>query len=119
MAAPEQEVPVEQEMYCPECGAAISRKAEICPECGVRVQDGPRQVGESKTRLGKKGYIITGIVSGLVAFLLLPVVLGPISIFCGFQLFRHHDERWGIGIMVLGGAGLVLGAIIGMLAWTS
>jgi len=29
------------EMYCHDCGALISAKAEICPECGVRQRDPP------------------------------------------------------------------------------
>lgn len=30
--------PGEGEVYCRDCGAVISEKAEICPECGVRQQ---------------------------------------------------------------------------------
>ena len=30
--------PGEGELYCRDCGAVISEKAEICPECGVRQQ---------------------------------------------------------------------------------
>lgn len=30
--------PGEGEVYCRDCGAVISAKAEICPECGVRQQ---------------------------------------------------------------------------------
>lgn len=30
--------PGESEVYCRDCGAVISQKAEICPECGVRQQ---------------------------------------------------------------------------------
>ena len=29
------------EVFCRDCGAVISRKAEICPECGVRQRDPP------------------------------------------------------------------------------
>ena len=32
------ETPGEREVYCRDCGAVISEKAEICPECGVRQQ---------------------------------------------------------------------------------
>jgi TM2 domain-containing membrane protein YozV len=30
--------PSQGEVYCRDCGAVISEKAEICPECGVRQQ---------------------------------------------------------------------------------
>jgi TM2 domain-containing membrane protein YozV len=30
--------PGQGEVYCRDCGAVISEKAEICPECGVRQQ---------------------------------------------------------------------------------
>lgn len=30
--------PDEGEVFCRDCGAVISEKAEICPECGVRQQ---------------------------------------------------------------------------------
>lgn len=29
------------EVYCRDCGAVISERAEICPECGVRQRDPP------------------------------------------------------------------------------
>lgn len=30
------------EVYCRDCGAIISERAEICPECGVRQRDPPK-----------------------------------------------------------------------------
>lgn len=36
------EAPASGEVYCRDCGAVISEKAEICPECGVRQQDPPK-----------------------------------------------------------------------------
>lgn len=109
-----------REIFCPECGEKISAKAEICPECGVRVEgktDNFESSSENKTRLGQKGYTIVGILSGLVSFLLLPIVFGPISIFSGIQLLRYHDERYGIGVIALGGSGLIIGMLIGAMMW--
>ncbi len=37
--------PAPDEVYCTNCGAAISRAAEICPECGVRQLTDPTAGG--------------------------------------------------------------------------
>ena len=34
--------PGPDEVYCRDCGAVISERAEICPECGVRQQNPPK-----------------------------------------------------------------------------
>lgn len=69
---------------------------------------------DDKRRLGHREWVGIGIVSGLVAFMLVPVVFGPMSIFSGLQVYRRHDEMHGLAVMALGGIGLVLGFIIGM-----
>lgn len=35
------------EVFCRDCGAVISERAEICPECGVRQRDPPRSSVDS------------------------------------------------------------------------
>ena len=38
------------EKFCPDCGAIISRQAEICPDCGVRQHRQAIQVQNNKDR---------------------------------------------------------------------
>lgn len=33
------------EIFCPSCGSAIKKRAEICPECGVRNSENPANAG--------------------------------------------------------------------------
>lgn len=35
------------EVFCRDCGAVISERAEICPECGVRQRDPPKSSVDS------------------------------------------------------------------------
>lgn len=37
----DRDVPGPDEVYCRDCGAVISERAEICPSCGVRQRDPP------------------------------------------------------------------------------
>jgi len=77
------------------------------------------EVKVEKKRMSKTGYLALGIVSAIVALLILPPVFGIISIFCGVQLYRKFDEGLGLAIIILGGACLVIGVIIGILTTIS
>ncbi|RSN72537.1 MAG: hypothetical protein DSO07_08235 [Thermoproteota archaeon] len=77
------------------------------------------EVKVEKKRMSKNGYLALGIVSAIVALLILPPVFGIISIFCGVQLYRKFDEGLGLAIIILGGACLVIGVIIGILTTIS
>lgn len=86
--------PGPDEMYCPECGAIIKRKAEICPNCGVRVK--PVQVQERKSPglaavasaiIPGLGQIYNGdIMKGIVLMILYGVSVALIFVFIGFFL---------------------------------
>lgn len=108
--------PEESEQYCSSCGEIIKQEAEICPECGVRNEYQSAATEESGT-LGYVGYTILGLLSATLAFLFLPPVFGAIAIFCGYQVYKRHHELAGIGLMMYGSMGLVLGMVIGMIAW--
>lgn len=68
-----------------------------------------------KKTISKSGYLALGIVTAIVALLILPPVFGVVSVICGVQLFRKFDEGLGLAVGILGGACLVLGMIIGVL----
>lgn len=55
------------EVYCTNCGAVISRKAEICPECGVRQQSPAGATGASTDQEKDPGIaaVLSFFVSGL------------------------------------------------------
>ncbi|SHH31774.1 eL43 family ribosomal protein [Halobaculum gomorrense] len=113
------------EMFCSFCGAVIKKRAEICPDCGVATDGGAGGVsttGTSSARgttggssSGKTKYTVGGIVSGLVGFVLLPIVFGPIAVYCGYQVYQNHDETHGIALIAWGGLSLVVGMAFGAL----
>lgn len=107
--------PGPNEQYCHSCGDIIKKEAEICPNCGVRISD----ENEEKSTLGYAGYMAIGITSGLIAFLFVPVVFGPLSVFCGAQIYRKYSELSGILVVLLGGLGLIVGMLIGMIVAAS
>ena len=59
------------EAFCRDCGAVISRKAEICPECGVRQRDPPTSgLDDAIAQLTQGGNpfvaaVLSAIVPGL------------------------------------------------------
>lgn len=62
--------------FCTDCGASISRRAEICPQCGVRQLTVAPAKGTSNT-----------VLKGCLFVLLIPVALYMIGITC-FSLLR-------------------------------
>jgi TM2 domain-containing membrane protein YozV len=78
------------EVHCRDCGAAISRRAEICPKCGVRQLAAPGRsrvtaallaillghFGVHKFYLGKPGM---GILYLLFCWTFIPTILGFIE----------------------------------------
>ncbi|SDQ86656.1 zinc ribbon domain-containing protein [Natronobacterium texcoconense] len=105
----------ETEKYCSSCGEIIKKKAELCPECGVR-NENPTSSGESST-IGYQGYLIIGVLSATLALLFVPPVFGAVAIFCGYQVYKRHNELGGIGLMIYGGVALVFGMILGMITF--
>lgn len=78
------------EIHCRDCGAAISRRAEICPKCGVRQLAAPGRsrvtaallaillghFGVHKFYLGKPGM---GILYLLFCWTFIPTIVGFIE----------------------------------------
>ncbi|MXR41417.1 hypothetical protein GRX01_08715 [Halobaculum sp. WSA2] len=114
------------EMYCSSCGAVVKKRAEICPECGVAT-DGAAVGVSPTTESSSSGiatggsssnetkYLVGGVISGLVGFVFLPIIFGPISLYCGYTVYQNHDETKGIALMAWGGASLVVGMAVGAL----
>jgi hypothetical protein len=101
--------PAPDEMYCPECGNIIKRRAEICPECGLRVSDAAHKSSGSSAN----AWAIGGLISFIVGLVILPIVFGPITIFTRYMIYSKSDG-WFVGsALILGGSiELALAAIL-------
>jgi uncharacterized membrane protein YvbJ len=63
------------EIYCPECGDPVKRKAKFCPNCGAQLKDtkpqnSPIAIDRRKDQIKKEpklsgGTIMCGIVFGI------------------------------------------------------
>lgn len=111
--------PRPDEQYCSTCGEIIKQAAEICPECGVRNREEPGSSEESEksSTLGLAGFAITSFFTGFIALFLIPPVMGAVSIFCGYQIYKRYHELLGILLMVYGGGAMIFGILIGILMW--
>jgi hypothetical protein len=69
----------------------------------------------SVSRIGARGYLALGGVSGLLGFVFIPILFGPFAMFCGVQLYRRHSEWYGLGMIAWGGVSLAVGWLIGLL----
>lgn len=75
--------------FCSDCGATISRRAEICPKCGVRQIAAPKSSSSSR------------LVKGCLLILLLPVVVVVIGIIAAIAIpkFSNTKEKAYVAIM--------------------
>lgn len=61
---------------------------------------------------------IIGVVCGAVAFLFLPIVLGPVGLVLGF-VARSKGERLANVAIIVSALGLIVGMVLGYLVFTS
>lgn len=95
---------------CSNCEASLRGDDQFCPECGTRVQtrdDSGRAVDGTA-----RGLAIGGIISGGLALLFMPIILGPVGIFLGHRAKQKGDDQLGqvafIGSMITTVIGMVL-----------
>jgi TM2 domain-containing membrane protein YozV len=76
--------PIKETKFCSDCGAEISRKAEICPKCGVRQM--PQTSDKSPVVAAILNLIIVGLghvylgrVKRGVALFLLAIIIAILS----------------------------------------
>lgn len=109
-------------MFCQSCGAQLNGAA-YCGSCGtaaggrgVQTPDGPVEA-KAIAEVGN-GLSIAGIVCGGIAFLILPIILGPVGLILG-AVAKSRGERLALVAMIVGGVGfvggMVLGAVVGSL----
>lgn len=94
-------------IYCQNCGNDMPPVSDFCDDCGVEI--GAMAAGETNNKLKA-----SGIISGALSLVILPVVFGPISMLCGYLLYDRGEKSWGKWIAIGGFTGMVIGTI---LAW--
>lgn len=92
-------------IYCQNCGNDMPPVSEFCDECGVEV--GTRAASETNKRLKA-----SGIISGALSLVFLPILFGPISMVCGYLLYDRGEKEWGKWIAVGGFVAMVLGVAL-------
>lgn len=97
--------PGPDEVYCRDCGAVISERAEICPECGVRQQNPPKSSVDSLIEE------LTGGGNPFVAAVL-SVLLPGLG-----QLYNRELQK-GIAVLVAGLIALAsVAAVVGIVLY--
>ena len=59
-------------------------------------------------------WSVAGIISGVLAVVLIPVVLGPLGVVFGIVGFARGDRGFGIAAMIVSLLGLVVGLVVGL-----
>ena len=62
-----------------------------------------------------RGWSIAGIVSGVLAIFLVPVLLGPLGVVFGIVGFARGDRGLGIAAIIVSILGFVIGLAVGVL----
>lgn len=110
--------PDHDEQYCSSCGEIIKQDAEICPECGVRHKEPPGTQDETGTDLSMNAYASISLITGAIGFIFFPVIFGPVSAFCGYQVYKYYSEKTGLALIIFGLLSLVWGALYGAMVWS-
>ena len=134
--------------FCPQCGNPSSQDARFCRRCGFALRDGgvatqrppsapPGWTADNQAwgnpngpqrflppppppaqNPASNGLSIAAIVCGAVAFLLLPVVFGPIAIITGAVAWVRGERLGPVGVAV-GVCGLIIGMFLGAVIWSA
>lgn len=107
-------------MNCTNCGTLASPGTAFCSRCGHPLQYSYAQSmsapveGYPVPLNPSNGYSTAGIIMGAIAFLFLPIILGPAGLIMGAIAMSKHEPRAVIALVV-SGAGLVIGMIFGII----
>lgn len=114
--------------FCESCGESVGLSARFCEHCGRGVGPTVQRPASAAETPGyhyappapprvpapSQGMSTTGIILGVIAFLVLPIVLGPAAIILGAIAKSRGDER-GVVAMAVGACGLIVGMFLGVL----
>jgi len=62
-----------------------------------------------------RAWSVAGIISGILAIFLIPVLFGPLGVVFGIVGFVKGDRGLGIAAIIVGVLGFVIGLIVGAL----
>lgn len=99
-------------IYCQNCGNDMPPVSEFCDECGV-------EIGTVAADGTNKKLKASGIISGALSLVFLPIVFGPISIICGYLLYDRGEEDWGKWMAVGGFAAMVIGFLLAFVVFSA
>lgn len=128
--------------YCSSCGEKITPGAGFCPACGEKIGTGSPQAQGSRTasQFGDQSqahaspnhpepsprasgdstkFLVGGFLSAVVAIFLLPIVFGPIGIYCGYKAREEGSDAGGIAIIALSLVTMIFGMIVGAIIGAS
>ncbi|RNA66992.1 hypothetical protein [Alteribacter keqinensis] len=67
---------------------------------------------EAGTKNKPTWMLVVGYINALIALLLVPILFGGLGILFGY-LYKKHDPKQGKTLMIVAGAAIVIGALIG------
>jgi len=112
--------------FCPSCGAKRINQAAYCHGCGASFTPAaPAQPSfptgspvQPPTQGSSNTYSNIAIALGGIAFLLLPIVLGPAGIICSAMAMSKNEPRGKVALAV-SICGTFVGMFLGALAVTA
>lgn len=104
-------------MFCKNCGTQCGNEENYCHKCGTLLNsevaatiNNPEQVQNSNVTL----YVVLGWTFFGISLLFIPILFGAGAVIMGYLLKKNRRETHGTILMILGVAGAILGALIGM-----
>jgi hypothetical protein len=99
-------------IYCQNCGNDVPPVSDFCDECGV-------EIGTVATDGTNKRLKATGIISGALALVFLPILFGPLSMLCGYLLYDRGETQWGTWMAVGGFVAMVFGFLLAFVVFSA
>lgn len=102
--------------FCQKCGTQLGTESGFCSGCGSSVMGSmpapPAMHMAPTARATGNSFSIAGIICGGIAFLFLPIILGPAGLVLG-AVGKSKGEDKAVLALIVSGLGLVIGMILG------
>ncbi|MGH3089909.1 MAG: hypothetical protein ACRDSJ_21725 [Rubrobacteraceae bacterium] len=79
----------------------------------LKYERGREDASRESSRPGGRGWGIVGIISGIVAILIIPILFGPLGIVFGIVSLVKGSRGLGIAAIVVGVLGMIIGLVVG------
>jgi len=107
--------PTATALFCSGCGNQLSQSTGFCPSCGRAIGVLAAPVSDGSPG---KGFAIAGLVCGIIALLLLPILLGPLGVIFG-SIAWSKGSKFGMVATVVTIPCMVLGMLFGLMVWSA